>query len=43
MGAGGSSPGVKWQEHESDHVLLSRAEVKNAWNFTLTAVYQLHA
>jgi hypothetical protein len=29
-------PGVKELAHETDHSLLSRAKVKNAWNSTST-------
>jgi hypothetical protein len=36
------SPGVKWPGRETDHSVLSRAEVKNAWSYTSTPLISLH-
>jgi hypothetical protein len=39
MGTGGSFPGVKQLERESDHSLPTNAEVKNKWIYTSTLLY----
>jgi hypothetical protein len=29
-------PGVKWQDHEADHLILTSVKVKNVWSFIST-------
>jgi len=36
------SPGVKWPQHESDHLPASSAEAKNVWSYTSTPMICLH-
>jgi hypothetical protein len=36
---GALSPRVKWLGHETNHSLLSNAEVKNAWGYNSTLPY----
>jgi hypothetical protein len=35
----GLFPEVRWREHETDHLLSSSAEVKNAWGYTSIPPY----
>jgi hypothetical protein len=42
MGTRAISMGLKRQGREADHSSLSRAEVKNMWNYTSTPTIRLH-
>jgi len=43
MGTGAPSLGVKWWEHEADHLPTFIAEIESVWSYTSTPLHAFMA